>query len=102
MRIAEAIDLGGAERRAHRDAAELGLQRFEQGFAELGAGGDGQVGIARDVLEAIDGGDFRIEEVAHEKALGQADAAKGFKSTDAARLLHGKSSEMTGRRTVFG
>ena len=47
-----------------RYLAEARLERFEQGFAERFSGGDGEVRIVRDVLEAMDDGDFGIEEVA--------------------------------------
>jgi hypothetical protein len=86
--VAEFGDVARAEAGADGDPAERGLQGLEQCFAQLPAGGDGEIGIVRQVGDAVEAGDLRIEEVAHEEGRRQPDAAEVFERRHGAGRAH--------------
>ncbi len=67
MAVAEGVDLGRAIGGADGEPPEGRLQRLQQICAEPAAGGDGEVGIVRDVAQAVKGGDFGLEESRRKK-----------------------------------
>src|SRR5690606_5814838 len=89
--VAEVVDFGRAVSGADGNLAKAGLQRFEQGLAQHGAGGDGQIGIFRDVGHAIGRSDLGIEEIAKEEIFAELDPSQSFERSDCSRLAHADS-----------
>ena len=78
--------------------AEGRVQGLEQLFAEPGAGRDGEVGIVRNVGNAVEVRDLAMEHLAHEEVLGQANPTELFEGLHGGGLAHGMLLLGTGRR----
>ncbi|MNE59438.1 hypothetical protein D3C80_1545310 [compost metagenome] len=82
------IHCGRAVGRTNGDPSEAVLQRLKQLFAKLPTRFDRTLGVVRDIRNAFDLADFRVEEIAHEEALRQPDPAQFFQRIDGGWLVH--------------
>lgn len=78
--VAEGRDLGGPVSGADGNPSELVLQRLQQFGAEPGASLDRKIGVLRDVRDAVEIGDLRLQEVPQVEVLAEPDAAKLFEA----------------------
>lgn len=78
LTIAEVIKAGRTETGPDHDYAELGNDGLKDGFAKVGAGFNGKVGIVREIWDIIGHGNFAIEELAQIKMFTQTHAAQFF------------------------
>lgn len=78
MPVAEFVQRGGAETAADIDAAEGGVQRFQQLGAQPAPGGDSEVRVVQNIRDTVDRGDFAEQEIPQEKRVRPADPAEGF------------------------
>lgn len=74
--VPEVIDSSGSVGRADGNAPEGVLKRFQQVFAEVLPGTDGEFGIRWQVGNSLELADLAVQEVAHVEALGKADPAE--------------------------
>src|SRR5690606_34180745 len=86
--VAKAIDLGRAERRAHRHPPKPILQRLQQLLAKPRPRRNRQRGIIGHVVKPMHRSNVRKQKIPHEKALGQPHPPKLSQRCDGHWLFH--------------
>ena len=74
--VPESVDGTTTEGRADRHVAEDAVERFEEVLTQAPTGLDGQLSVVRNIGNAVNGSDFRVEEVTHEVVLRETSPAE--------------------------
>ena len=83
------IHLDGAECGADRYVSKRRVQGFEQLLAEPHSGRDREIGVVRDVRNAVEVRNLAVEHLAHEEMLRKPDPAEFFEGFHGGGFAHG-------------
>ncbi|MDT4871658.1 hypothetical protein FQZ97_1067980 [compost metagenome] len=84
--------------RTNGDATETRLQGLQQLFTQLPPCLDGFVGVIRNIGDALDLTDFRVQEITHEKVLRQPYPSQLFQRLHRDRPVHSPASSRANAR----